>query len=482
MTLNNNSYQHKIFFGALFMLTGGLGKNIIAFGVNLILARLLTPSDFGSVAIVVSIISILKIFAELGTSVALVQRKTITLKIKDSAFTATLVVTLTFIIILWISANTISNYFNNKVLKDLIHIAAFSYVFLGIFSLYRSLLLRDLRYKAISVIEFIGVIISSVVTVSLACFNIGPSSIVWGQLASAGCLLFLGFALTRYVPKSLGDWSSLKELFSFGIWVSLSRVLGNASGQFDKFIIGKLIDPGTLGGYYLAQKIVMILPSIFTGVIDQVMLPIYSQWQDSPSRIEKGYWKGLRISALLVLPAMALLAAIAHPLIYLLLGQAWCNIVPLIQIFCIFGAIQGLGGGIFGSVIYASGKPQTMILVNAFRIIMLPLCVFIGSFSGILGISYGMVAFGIIGRLFNQYILTRIFNFKFSLFFSTIALPITINIVIYFLTIKISLLSNNLILSLFISSLFFTLCYIVTICILFTDDFLFIKNSLLTRR
>ena len=478
---NSQSYKSRIVAGAFWLLTGGLGRNAINLILYLGLSHILSPSDFGAVAIVVSIISILQIFAELGTSVALVQMKTIDQSIKDCAFVVTIAVTGLFVLILWASAPAIAHFFENELLVELIRIAAFSYSFLGIFSLYRSLLLRELRYKTISIIEFIGSLLSLILSIFLAFLDYGPSSVVWGQLGSAVFLFICGCFCTRVFPKSLGNWLGMRKLFSFGVWVSISRVLGNASGQFDKLIIGKLLDSGTLGGYYLAQKIVMVFPSIFTSVIDQVMLPIYSRWQDNPSRIENGYWMGLRISSLIVLPSMVLVAAMAHPLVSLLLGDKWIYIVPIIRVLCLFGAIQGLGGGIFGSVIYASGKPQVMLIVNCYRIVMLPLCIFLGSFWGVLGISYGMVVFGFTGRLFNQYILKRMFGFKFLPFFKILFFPVVINVLLFVFLVVVSFIVRNEVYIVLTSTLSFCLLYVFLLKKFYFDDFTYIKKCVLKR-
>jgi PST family polysaccharide transporter len=482
-----SSFKQKAISGTAWMFTGTVAQRGIGLIVHLILAYLLARSDFGAVALVSSVIAILRVFAELGISVALVQREEIDDSLVDSAMSATVATTSLIVVLLWFYSGAFARFFSIPVLSALFKIAAFSYICSGLFSLYRSLLLREMRYKVISGLRFAGSIIHGVTSVTLAYFGAGPYSIVWGQVASSIVVLIGGIYFTGYVPKSLGRISKMWELFRFGVWVSLNRVLGQAAGHFDKFVIGKLLDATTLGGYYLAQRLVMEFPGLFTGTIDQVMLPIYSKWQNEPQRIQDGYWKGLRYSALVVLPISGLLFVFAGPIVSVLLPDQWLSIVPIVRILSLFGAIHGMGGGIFGSVIYATGKPKVVTIVGIFRFLLLPTCIYLGSFWGVEGVAWGMVAFGVIGRLFNQFLLTVFIKFSYWRFFQTLFRPLAaaVGMVLFGLLVEIYLPGEEhfilLIITLAVSMIltFFLYCWF---CFMFLpDDYRFLYNEFESR-
>jgi len=420
------NFSKKAVSGTIWMFSGSFGKQVINLLVYMILARILVPADIGAIAIAASIIAILQVFAELGISVAIVRQKDISTSCIDSGFVATFFSTSLIVILLWSCSQIISRFFNIPILTNLIKIAAFSYMFRGIFSLYRSLMLREMRYHMISMIEFISVFIAGITIVILANYGYGAYSIVIGQVIESALLLLWSVYLTKYIPKSLGSIKDMWNMFTFGVWVSLSRILGQSSGHLDKFLIGKLLDSTTLGGYYIAQRLVMTVPAIFTMTIDQVMLPIYSRWQNDEKRIQDGYWKGMRYSAIIVFPVTGILFVFAKPIMLILFGDKWVDFTPIVRILSIFGALQGMGGGIFASVIYAVGRPKIITLVSVFRIIVLPLCVAVGSLWGIIGVAYGTVIFGIIARLFNQYLLTFFLNYKFVKFFNVLLRPLLI--------------------------------------------------------
>ncbi|HOV65530.1 MAG TPA: lipopolysaccharide biosynthesis protein [Bacillota bacterium] len=421
------SRTEKALTGSLWLLSGMGGREALLFFLSIVLARILVPEDFAAIALVMAIIAIVDAFAQLGLSVALVQRPSITPRLLDSAFILTSVTFPAGSALLLLFSKPLADYYILPLLSPLIKLTAFSILFLGFTSFYRSLLLRDMKYHAISATEILATLIYGMIAVILGVKGYGAYSILWGHIGGASVTLIAFVALKPFFPKSLGSIRLMKELMSFGAWVSLGRVLGTASGQFDRFLIGKILAEQTLGGYYLAYRMTTALPNLVTGAVDQVLLPIYSNSKNDPQVIERGYWKGLRYSAITVVPISLLLAVFAHPAVWLLLGEKWIFIVPVVQILSIFGALHGLGGGLLASAIYASGIPRLNPVINGFRIVVLPACVWLGSQWGVEGVAWGVAAFGFTGRLFNQWLLKHYLGYSFLTFFRVIALPLLAN-------------------------------------------------------
>jgi O-antigen/teichoic acid export membrane protein len=415
------SFSKKATSGILWMFSSSMGQNGLMLIVTIALARILLPADFGAIALVLAVVAILRTFAEMGTSVALVQRENINSTVIDSAFASTLVFTFFIVFLLYISSENIANFFKMPVLSGMFKIIALSYLFTGLFSLYRSLLLREMRYREISILEFLSIAIYGVVAIILAFYKLGPFSVVWGKVCSALFLLITGIIKIKYIPKSFGKFREAYQLLRFGIWVSIGRVLGSASAKFDTFIIGRLLDSATLGIYNISQKIVTLLPASFNGVANQVTFPIYSKWQKDQVRVEEGYWKALSYSALILMPPVFLVFVFADFFIPLILGDKWLLAISLVKIMSIYALTHALGGGIFTSVIHALNRPKINTIVNVFRIICLPLCIIIGGKWGIVGIAWGFSIYGVLGRFFNQWLLKLYFNFSFKRYFYEIA-------------------------------------------------------------
>lgn len=419
----------RVFSGLLWMLSSSAGMHVAGLWVNILLARLLSPGDFGAVALVMAFNGLLQVFAEMGLSVAIVQRKELPQTYVDSAFTGTLAFTLVALCLLWLSAGQVGAFFSIPVVKDLLRISAVSYFFRGLFAVYRCLLLREMRYRDISVIDFIGYAVYGSISTILALQGYGAFSMVWGQVAWSITLLLFGVWKTRYLPKSFGRRSEMWELISFGFWVSLSRVMRNVGGQADNFLIGKLLGAEALGIYHLAHKIVLLLPTAYTNVIDQVMFPVYAKMQDKLDAIEGNYWKVLSYTSLLVIPLVFLIFTFAKDLVMILYGPKWITAVPLIQIMSFFALARVLGDGIFDSVVFSIGRPQIVSMVNGFRLIVFPLFILIGCNWGIIGIAWGLAMYGLVSRIFHQFLLRHFLRFSFVQYLRVVCLPLAFAIV-----------------------------------------------------
>jgi len=380
--------------------------------LNIALARLLTPADFGAVALVLGFVGILQTFAELGTSVALVQRPEVDSAVIDSAFVSTCAVTGCIVVLLYFGAAGIAAFFKLPIMEGLLQIVAISYLFRGLFALYRCLLLRDLRYREISLISFVAYCLYGCSAVIFAWFGLEAFSVAWAQLVWTTSLLTMGMMKTGYLPRSLGRGKVMLELVGFGFWVSLGRLLRNASGKLDTLIIGKLLNAELLGGYHLAQRLVMLLPQTYTQIIDQVMLPIYATWRNDAGRVEAGYWKVLSHTAMLLTPAVALLFVFAEPVVLVVLGEKWADIVPLVRIMSVYGLMKVLGDGVFDSVILAMGKPQLITMVNTFRMVVMPLMFVTGCLWGVNGVAWAFSLYALVGRGMGQWLLRKYYGYS----------------------------------------------------------------------
>jgi O-antigen/teichoic acid export membrane protein len=415
--MKESPHFHTAVSGFAWMLSGAAGVQAMQLAVNLVLARLLVPSDFGAVAIVTALIGILQTFAELGVSVAIVQRKELPRTVTDSAFVLTLFVTLIIVFALWLTSRHIARFFHLPVLGPLLTIAALSYLFHGLYALYHCLMLRNMEYKAISRLEIKAYAVYGMVAVVLAWLGFGPFSMVYAGLVWSLLLLSLGVLKTGYIPKGAGNLKIMRELVSFGMWVSLGRVLRNSSARLSNFIIGKSLSASALGIYSMTEKIVMILPTTYSMLIDQVMLPIYSKWQEEPARIEENYFKVLEHASLILVAPLCLIFVFADPLVRILLGDKWIQAIPIVRIISLFGLTQVFGEGILDSVVYSQGRPRIVTIMNLFKVIALPTFLIVGCYWGLVGVAWGLVSFGLLGRLFNQWLVKKYFGYSLRRYF-----------------------------------------------------------------
>src|SRR3989339_2117633 len=234
MKVNNSQIAVK---GAFWFFSSSSIQNGILLILSIVLARLLTPADFGVVMVVLAIQVILHGFSEFGVSIAIVQRKDINDTVIDSAFSCVVFFTMFVSLLIFFLAPFLASFYNTEQLLGLMRWSAVTYVFIGLSSLQTCLLQRSLKFKQISFINVCNHLVYGFVTVIFAVKHYGPHSIIFGKIVASVLSLIIGYQFTRYLPKSFGSFLEAKQLLAFGIWVSVGRVLATSSARFDTFFI-----------------------------------------------------------------------------------------------------------------------------------------------------------------------------------------------------------------------------------------------------
>jgi len=180
------------------------------------------------------------------------------------------------------------------------------------------------------------------------------------------------------------------------------------------------MSPVSLGGYYLAQQLANFSPNMITGSIEQTTLPVYSKNQSNVERLESQYIRSVKTAMVFIFPIIIIPAAHAELLFSLIYGDRWSFAAELFQILSGFAFVGAMGGGLFASLLYATGRTKEILLTGLFRVFMLPICVLVGSSYGVTGIAWGVFSFGLIGRVFNQWVLSYALGFSMRKFFLAI--------------------------------------------------------------
>lgn len=408
------SLKQRVFSGTLWMSAISFGQQVLAFCVQIVLARLLVPKDYGVVAIVMTIGSFAVVFSNAGIATALVQRKELPRQVVDAAA----VITGSLAIILggsiFLSSRWIASFYDLPEMVFLLHLVALDVFLKVMISLYDSLMLRDLRYRTLSIMTFSSVIIQSVISIVLAAYGLGAKSLVIGYLFGSVALLGMSVLATRYVPRSLGDFQEVKGVFRFGFWIFLGRIVNQSAVVLDQMVIARVLNAVSLGLIDVSKKLVGIIPNTILGFAGRITLPIFSRWQDDIKRIESAYWRGIRINMLIIFPICTMVGLFSYQILSLLYGAKWIAGNMLMKILAIQVAVMSIDAGYSGSVINAIGKPKYGTIVMVISLFLIPGFVYVGSFWGVNGVAWGMVAYGIVFFVINQLALHLLCGFRLS--------------------------------------------------------------------
>ena len=316
------------------------GTLIIGFVVNIVLARILCPEDFGIVGFIAVFVGLADILVDSGLGSALIQKKEVTEKHIKTVFTSNLLISIVLFVILFIVAPFIADYVNVPKLDLYLRVESVMVLIRAFYVVQSSLLNRSLKFKDLAGINITASILSAVSAISLALLGCG----VWSLIAKNVILhlsLCVLYRIKSRVPYRLGiDRASLKGLFGFGIFVALTNFLDILYSNIVSFILGKKYSVEELGYYNQAYSLKQIPVYSMSMVITQVLFPYLSRMQDDRGRFFENTRKVIRITSFIVFPLITYLVIAAKPIIVFLYSAKWAPSSVYFQILCIAGAMD----------------------------------------------------------------------------------------------------------------------------------------------
>jgi teichuronic acid exporter len=414
------------------------GYTFIMFISNLVLARLLTPDDFGLVGMITVFIAISATFVDSGFASALIQKKDTNIEDYSTAFYINIVLSIIFFIILSFSAPAIAGFYHQPPLVDLLRVAGLVLV-LNAFNIVQSAKLRkELKFKLLSQVSILSAIIGCSIGIIVAFCRFGVWSLVIQTLSIGLSKSILLWILTHWKPQLMLSKQSFKKLFGFGSMVLLTSLMDTISTNLIALIIGRFFPPKTLGQYTQARTLEGVPNQTLVNVVNQVTFPIYSQLQNDHMKMKVGVRKSLKSLIYINFPLMVLLIIIAGPLFRLLYTDKWIGAVPYFQIACIGGMLLCLHQ-VNQSIMLAIGKSNIRFWAGIVkRIVELSLIILGIHFGGMLGmLLLGVALSSYLSFLINAFFVSKIFPYTMSEqikdILPTFLLAVFIGIITYYL-------------------------------------------------
>lgn len=306
----------------------------VNFVIGLILARLLSPSDYGVVGMVGIFFAIAQTFIDSGFGSALIRKNDCTDTDYSTAFYFNIVVGLVCCILLCIASPFIADFFNTPILKDLVKVMSLN-MFIGSFAIVHSTrLTHSVDFKSQSIVNLLTAVLSGTMGIFMAYKGFGVWSLVFQQLIATVLRVVLLVAITKWFPKRLFSKESFKYLFNFGSKILTASILHTIYANMTTLIIGKFYTAKDLGYYSRGESLATYPSTNITGILQSVTYPVLSKIQDDDKHLIQSYRKLISMTSLVIFFGMFLLAAIAKPLIVTLLTDKWLDAVIYLQIFC----------------------------------------------------------------------------------------------------------------------------------------------------
>ncbi len=301
----------------------------------IIMARVLTPDDYGLVGMLTIFIAVFQSLVDSGFSQALIRKLNRSETDNSTVFYFNIAVGIILYLILFLCAPLIACFFEEPHLIPLTRIISLSVLINSFGVVQRALLIVNIDFKTQAKASFLAAIISGIVGISMTYMNYGVWSIVWYQLSNLTINVSLLWIFSRWRPRWTYSWESFKELFGFGSKLAVASIIDTLYKNVYLLVIGKLFKASDLGYYTRGQQFAEFPSSNITGIIQRVTFPILCSIQNDNDRLRDVYRRFLRISAFIVFPLMIGLAVLAHPLIVLVLKEKWEFTAMLLQIICL---------------------------------------------------------------------------------------------------------------------------------------------------
>lgn len=328
--------------GARWSLLAGIVARLVGPAFLVVLARILTPDDFGLMAVAMVVIAFATLFQDLGLKQALVQRKEVDQPLLLTGFWGSAGMGVFWFTVVWLAAPWIADAYRNP---DVIPVVrALSAVFLvsPLGTVPEALLLRDLDFRRLFRVELVPSLVPGAVAVVLGLTGFGVWSLVWGQVAGAVLRTVTLWSMVSWRPTGgppKGEW---RHLTRFGGWISLEALLAWSITYLDQAFAGRFLSLTGVGYYRMGVALALLPARGISQVLGRVLLPAYSRHQDDPARLREALERCVHIVALATVPVGAAAVAFSDVVVPLVLGERWRAAVPVLQVLAVAGVLSAL--------------------------------------------------------------------------------------------------------------------------------------------
>jgi len=394
---------------------------------TVVLARMLTPDDYGVMGMVLSVVALAAIFKDLGLSSAAIQKANLTADHQTNLFWINAVFGLVLSSIVIAVAPAVAWFFERPELIGMTWILSLTFVVAGLGAQHNAMMVRNMHFGRQGLVSIVSIAATFIVSVSLAVLGFGFWSLAWGHVAGAAARTTLVWSFSPFIPGLWKRGVGTKELVRFGANVTGFNMVNYFSRNLDNILIGKFAGADALGFYGRAYQLMMLPIQNLRGPIDAVTYPVLCKLQDTPEEWRRYHMQTLRVIATLSMPLAAWMFLVSSPLITGLLGEQWIEVVPIFQTLAIAAFIQP-SASLIGSVLLSVGRARRYFIQGGAMATFLSIGFSIGINWGAEGVAWAYVTtiyLALCPLLASSYHGTTL---VMADFFKSVSLPATLSI------------------------------------------------------
>jgi teichuronic acid exporter len=405
--------RDKVISGVIWSAIERISVQVVRFGITIILARLLSPGDYGLLGMLAIFIALSNVFIDSGLGQALIQKKDADNIDYSTIFYYNIALAILFYIILFFSAPYIAEFYKQPLLKDLSRVVFLNLIFSSLSLIQNTIVSKEMNFKVYTKVSIISYIASGSISIGMAYRGYGVWSLVFQTLCNSLFQTILLWIFNTWRPLFIFSIKSFKKLFAKSSSLLATGIVSQIFDNIYYVIIGKFYSNINLGFYTQAKRLQEMPLMTLNGVIQAVTFPALVQIQDDNERLKMNYSKIIQIFMFINVPLMAGLMVCARPLVISVLTAKWLPILPYLYLFCITGIFFPFGL-INGNTMKVKGRFKLMFQVDLIKKAVLIILLLISFSFGLYAIVLGQAVYIIFGIIINIYFGSRLISFSFS--------------------------------------------------------------------
>lgn len=403
--------KEKTISGVIWNAVSNFSTKGIDFIVGIILARLLTPKEFGLIGTITIVIVLSEVFINSGFNQALIRKQNCTQKDYSTAFFFNFFVAVFLFFVLLITAQPISSFFNNSELKPLIQVLGFGLIISSFTLVQQATLTKRIDFKLQTKVRLSASILSGIVGIAMALTGFGVWSLVARNLSNRGLQSLFLWVWNRWKPEWIFSKESFKDLFGFGSKLLASGLIGTLLNNLNYLIIAKYFSAQDLGYFTRAEMFKKLPSENVSSIITTVAYPVLASVQDDRVML-KNYFRKMFVNTFFIIVVLMVgLAAVSDTLILTLIGEKWLPSVELLQLLCFAGLMFPLNSMNINILNVVGRSDLYLKLQLIVQVLAIP-NIFIGVFFGIKALIIGMNVIALIGYVIFNYESNKVIHYS----------------------------------------------------------------------
>ncbi len=456
--MTGENLRNKAKKGFIWNTVERLATNGIQFILTVVLARLLSPDDYGVLAMPAIFLAMAQVFMDSGFANALIRKPDLNEKDLSTAFYFNVLVGIGSYLILFLSSPLIADFFNTPILSKLLKVTALVVFLNSLGIVQQAVLTKNMDFKSQAVISTISAFVSGAIGVWLAYNGYGVWALVFQQVSAALLRVVLLWGYGRWKPLWVWSKESFGYLWNFGSKVIIIGLLDTIFNNVYAFVIGKKYNAKDLGNYTRAQQFADLPINNVNSIVQKVTFPLLSEIQDNDTRLSSIYFRLIEISSILVIPLMFGLAAMATPLIISLLGKEWEGCVLLFQILCIARIWTPLNA-INVNLLQVKGRTDLLLKLEIAKKVVITIILGLTFYRGVVFLVGGFAVCTFIAFMINTFYTKRLIGVSLWKQLQAILPAIMISIVMMIAILFLNMMLINIYLMLVIDILLCIILY-----------------------